>query len=606
MVAGFKEYWNDAAAAEQWTYVLERFNADGSPDTAFGTAGVLDTGVSGGTGDCPDFRASENGTVPLGDTDFRASENGTVPLAPSEHTSGNLNTLDDLGEDGLAQEHAVSVWDGGGNDNYWTTAENWAGDVSPQPGDDLVFSGTGETTQNDFDAGTAFGSIRFAANGFVLQGNELGTSAIVVDPGVASSLISVQQLDVADQLTIDTSSATSTLTISAGLSGTGTLVKSGSGADAHGSAAWGPIVGEGATIEADLQNGSLILNYAGESSPAASVAAILDAAYDSGPAPLRVRRNPLFGNQRRPRRSGLVRRRLVASGRWPNHLCRRHAGWHRGHQRLEPRTRKLRPDRHDMVPRRFQLRRNGGHLRPELHPGELRPSLGASRQCRSAGVIRWSKAPTIHYTLTLGTVTMFGNRTVASYHIDWGDGDSNDCTLSQLPQNRQVSHVYSAGFENPVAAVAITDDQGVAYPGVAAKTIGVGNLTLHVWNGGGGDGLWSTPNNWTNHAAPRPGDEICFSVTSATTVNDFPDATIFKSIEFAANGVSISGHDLELTDGITVDSGITGLSIAANIALDGAEAFDVGDNALQVLEIDGVLSHARQRSAAFSRQVRAA
>jgi DNA mismatch repair protein MutS len=39
-------------------------------------------------GDCPDFRASENGTVPFR-PDFRASENGTVPLGP--HAPGTLS-----------------------------------------------------------------------------------------------------------------------------------------------------------------------------------------------------------------------------------------------------------------------------------------------------------------------------------------------------------------------------------------------------------------------------------------------------------------------------------------------------------------------------------
>src|SRR5262245_25659001 len=52
---------------------------------------------------------------------------------------------------------AVATWDGGGSDNNWTTAANWAGDVAPTPnaGDILVFpAGAGRlTTTNDFPVG---------------------------------------------------------------------------------------------------------------------------------------------------------------------------------------------------------------------------------------------------------------------------------------------------------------------------------------------------------------------------------------------------------------------------------------------------------------------
>ena len=54
---------------------------------------------------------------------------------------------------------ALATWDGGGADNHWTTAANWAGDVAPQPGDDLVFpSGVAQLANvNDFAAGKCFG-----------------------------------------------------------------------------------------------------------------------------------------------------------------------------------------------------------------------------------------------------------------------------------------------------------------------------------------------------------------------------------------------------------------------------------------------------------------
>ncbi len=39
---------------------------------------------------------------------------------------------------------ATKTWDGGGVDNYWSTAANWSGDAVPGTGDTIVFDGTGK------------------------------------------------------------------------------------------------------------------------------------------------------------------------------------------------------------------------------------------------------------------------------------------------------------------------------------------------------------------------------------------------------------------------------------------------------------------------------
>jgi hypothetical protein len=67
---------------------------------------------------------------------------------------------------------AAHTWTGLGADNNWSTAANWAGNVAPSPGDDLVFAGTDRLTPtNDFPANTPFGTITFASGGFDLGGN---------------------------------------------------------------------------------------------------------------------------------------------------------------------------------------------------------------------------------------------------------------------------------------------------------------------------------------------------------------------------------------------------------------------------------------------------
>jgi hypothetical protein len=81
---------------------------------------------------------------------------------------------------------STKTWDGGDvDDNLWTSATNWVGDVAPVEGDYLVFAGsTRLTPNNDFANETSFGSITFSlgAGNFTLSGNNFiiygGSSAI--------------------------------------------------------------------------------------------------------------------------------------------------------------------------------------------------------------------------------------------------------------------------------------------------------------------------------------------------------------------------------------------------------------------------------------------
>ncbi|MGH8246386.1 MAG: hypothetical protein ACREUU_08130, partial [Gammaproteobacteria bacterium] len=72
---------------------------------------------------------------------------------------------------------ALREWDGDASmDNKWTTPANWAGNVAPNPGDDLLFrSGARHpNNNNDFAPGTTFNSIELrggGGSGYNLGGN---------------------------------------------------------------------------------------------------------------------------------------------------------------------------------------------------------------------------------------------------------------------------------------------------------------------------------------------------------------------------------------------------------------------------------------------------
>ncbi len=97
---------------------------------------------------------------------------------------------------------ATKTWDGGGSDDNLTTAANWAGDVAPIAGDDLIFPDGPSTVMlnNDFLAGTTFNSL--TVNGtesgidttsYVLDGNAMtigsgGIQSLVTGSGGALSI----------------------------------------------------------------------------------------------------------------------------------------------------------------------------------------------------------------------------------------------------------------------------------------------------------------------------------------------------------------------------------------------------------------------------------
>lgn len=80
---------------------------------------------------------------------------------------------------------AVKTWDGGGADNNWTTAANWANDVAPVANDDLVFPATSAqfATNNNFFFFTAFSSLTFEGGLYSVGGNPFTLRGLNVNGG---------------------------------------------------------------------------------------------------------------------------------------------------------------------------------------------------------------------------------------------------------------------------------------------------------------------------------------------------------------------------------------------------------------------------------------
>lgn len=99
-----------------------------------------------------------------------------------------------------------------------------------------------------------------------------------------------------------------------------------------------------------------------------------------------------------------------------------------------------------------------------------------------------------------------------------------------------------------------------------------------VWDGGGGNTLWSNPLNWSGDIAPVEGDRLEFpdNSPSRTNSNNLPPHTAFHSIHFtgASGGrYVLDGNPLQLLGGILATNG-GAHQVLNTITLLGAQTFE--------------------------------
>jgi fibronectin-binding autotransporter adhesin len=100
----------------------------------------------------------------------------------------------------LPTAHAANLWDGGGVDGFWNTANNWDNDTVPAASQNLTFSGNAQTiTSNNNPAGFIVGTgsayaITFANNstnatsGFTLAGSSIVLGGDIITAASGSAI----------------------------------------------------------------------------------------------------------------------------------------------------------------------------------------------------------------------------------------------------------------------------------------------------------------------------------------------------------------------------------------------------------------------------------
>jgi autotransporter-associated beta strand protein len=86
-------------------------------------------------------------------------------------------------------------------------------------------------------------------------------------------------------------------------------------------------------------------------------------------------------------------------------------------------------------------------------------------------------------------------------------------------------------------------------------------LAPAIWNGGGADSNWMTPQNWVGDVAPVAGDVLEFpsGALQSASVNNFPAGTAFAALSLTGSGYQLGGNPITLAAGVNADIS-TGIS----------------------------------------------
>ena len=425
---------------------------------------------------------------------------------------------------------AARIWDGGGDDDNWSTAANWQEDVAPVAGDELQFlsSGIRRSNVNDYPAGTGFQSVLLSSShSYTIGGNPITLSGDFATNGTTHTWAVPMTLGADVTVTasarqpftlagaIDTNGHALRLEqgqviVSGVVSGSGRVSK---GADdavtltAANTYTGGTTISAGALFAANVAGsatgtGDVTVGANGEFRGAGAVAGRVNVSNDILPGA--ATGTPAVVE------SGSLRF-LGTEGAYNVNLDGTEPGT--GYDQIRV---------HGAV----DLGDGGGGESGAVATLTVAPSFTPPDGSRFTIIDNVGSGPTVGVFAGMPE----GHEFVAGdtvFHITYTGGDGNDVVLTALPP-------------------------------------------LRTWDGGGGESApnWTNAANWDGDVAPGSGDRLVFADDDAAraAVNDFPDGTPFRSITVGASGYDLSGNRVVLTTALTTtgkgsDSGSFSLPI---------------------------------------------
>ncbi|MBN2577727.1 MAG: choice-of-anchor D domain-containing protein [Pirellulales bacterium] len=141
-------------------------------------------------------------------------------------------------------------------------------------------------------------------------------------------------------------------------------------------------------------------------------------------------------------------------------------------------------------------------------------------------------------------------------NFDLGTSSGVQTLTFTIPQETGENVVYGATFARfRLSTAGGLSPTGAAEDGeVEDYQVSIRDMTC-IWDGGGMDDLWQTPENWDDDLQPMPGAILIFpddpGVVQRVGHNDFDPGTVFDTIILESNGYHLKGNPVELTGGLT-------------------------------------------------------
>jgi hypothetical protein len=204
-----------------------------------GTSVTLDGGelnFNGHTVDIGDLTILDNGRTDV----------GVIKSTTTSVTLGTLTASSIVGDSlTIGVPARTLTWDGGGSNNQWSTAENWAENAVPQAGDNLVFPAAAAkpASVNSFPD-TVFGSIAITGGDYQFLNNPIESKSLDVRGDATLAAVSI----ICDSLMIGSTSGSGSVVASAATKGAVAAPASDASESTHGNA---PATESGDTILID-------------------------------------------------------------------------------------------------------------------------------------------------------------------------------------------------------------------------------------------------------------------------------------------------------------------------------------------------------------------
>uniref|UniRef100_UPI003A97ADF2 beta strand repeat-containing protein n=1 Tax=Rosistilla oblonga TaxID=2527990 RepID=UPI003A97ADF2 len=478
---------------------------------------------------------------------------------------------------------AVATWDGGGDDNLWSTAENWEGDAIPGLVDDLVFPASvpRPTNVNDFATGTEFGSILIAGNNYNISGSAVALSAGVRSSGSNNTFgLDIQLTDNGlvgnsangtfsvggaidlngHDLTITTASGTTRIQDT--ISGAGDLVAGGNGHTVFAAS-------NSYTGSTSITGGTLVVQDAGglgTADGATATGTIL-----SNDAKLRLENSITVANEHLSITSGGTLE-SVGENEWDGDIVFGDSTWSNNYLRAYSGSSLRLGGDITSVGYGYLRATGGGSI---LFDGTATLSTSASSQFIVSSVtlagsgsisnsyssadyrIRLGSNATLRPgpadetgILTLGESVRFvgsNNKveidlngttvgtqydqinligdidiTNATLNLKIGDGFAPDGDVFTIVNNDASEPIVGEFSGLSEGALLITSGQvfRISYTGGTGNDVTLTHVGAAVaWDGGGGDNHWSTAANWSGDTLPSPGDHLLFEAGADQSTN---------------------------------------------------------------------------------------